>query len=366
MTHSNHDDPKHSDSKHEHAHEEQNDHPSDLTVQDRLAPTSSIEDAMISPLSLLTISSNQLSEIIRFYVDGLHLVLDGPLELSESSLIQKHYGINETSTYQIYHLHRPGVEGSIPIQVFIWDQPQPHIHQNWGALELGSFSIGFPNLDQSALDQKMRTQGFGGLNEIEIYQLQSPNGMPYTIKETIFKAPDYIHAVGIERCDGMPPLGAVDPHTGLGGPAYSSQIIRNTDDTLRFYRELLGLELRASWEWESAGTDGALNIPDGTVFKFSLVYAPGATSGHLLFVEYMNQEVIEPLHPPRFPHVGIGMWSFQVKDLSAIMTKVQQQNWNVLHGQTSYIHPILGSITSITLIDPNHFLIELYQPTLCT
>ena len=161
----------------------------------------------------------------------------------------------------------------------------------------------------------------------------------------------------------MPPLGEVDPATGMGGPAYSAQIIRDTEASLRFYTELLGLELRAGRVWESAGTDGALNVPDGTMFKFSLVYAPGATSGHLLFVEYLNQPQIEPQVAPRPPHLGMGMWSFEVKDLDAVISRAVEQEYDHFRGLLTYEHPLLGMIHSITFLDPDGFLVEIYQVT---
>ena len=245
--------------------------------------------------------------------------------------------------------------------LWVWSSSSSPIHQSWNALELGPFSIGFPNLDQTTLDQKMRKAGFQGLNKMEVYPLQRSDGTEYTIKETIFNGPNFIHAVGIERCDGMPPLGDVDPQTGMGGPAYSAQIIRNTEASLLFYTQILGLELRAGWVWESAGTDGALNVPDGTTFKFSLVYAPGARSGHLLFVEYLNQPVINPTSPPRLPSLGMGMWSFEVKNLTDLLTRASQAQYPLFRSPLNYKHPLLGPIQSALFHDPDGFLIEVYQ-----
>ena len=337
------------------------------SIQDRLAPTSSKEDAQIEPLSLITLSTSSLEEIRSFYVDGLGLTLNGPYTESLPSALYDHYPLKDQNHKslkgELYSLTRPTVSSCIPIMLWVWPESSfpSSIHQSWNALELGPFSIGFPNLDQTRLDQKMRKMGIQGLNEMEVYSLQRPDGSEYTIKETIFNGPDYVHAVGIERCDGMPPLGEVDLQTGMGGPAYSAQMIRNTEASLSFYTQLLGLELRAGWVWESAGTEGALNVPDGTTFKFSLVYAPGARSGHLLFVEYLNQTEIEPLSPPRLPSLGMGMWSFEVKDLTHLLRCADEAQYPLFRPPLSYTHPLLGLIESALFLDPDGFLIEVYQ-----
>ena len=159
----------------------------------------------------------------------------------------------------------------------------------------------------------------------------------------------------------MSPLGAVDPSTGLGGPAYSAQVIRSTSASLKFYTGVLGLERRAGWVWESAGTEGALNVPDGTVFEFSIIYSPGATSGHLLFVEYLNHVPIEPNSPPRLPNLGLGMWSFEVKNIQQILSRARRESYPIFQDCLVYTHPILGRIESVVFIDPDDFLVEVYQ-----
>ena len=71
------------------------------------------------------------------------------------------------------------------------------------------------------------------------------------------------------------------------------------------------MELRSDRTWKSAGTEGALNVPDGTIFRFSIVYAMGATSGHLLFVDYENVASLSNGVAPRLPIAGSGCGPFQ-------------------------------------------------------
>ena len=102
----------------------------------------------------------------------------------------------------------------------------------------------------------------------------------------------------------------------LGGPAYSAQVVADSDAMIAFPVDILGYELRSDRIWESAGSEGALNVPDGTVFRFSILHARGATTGHLLLVDYQNRQPIDPGVVPRLPNRSID-WVLQVQDLDS-------------------------------------------------
>jgi len=234
------------------------------------------------------------------------------------------------------------------------------MHKTWSALELGPFSMGFPNGDQINQDKKLRKLGFGALNNIEIYDVPRPDTSRYPIHETIFNGPDFVHGVGIFRGDGMSQLGAID-NNKLGGPAYSAQVIENSDKVLAFYTNVLGMELRSDRVWESAGSKGALNVPDGTVFRFSIVYAKGAKSGHMLFVDYQNVEAIDPGVTPRIPNRGIGLWTYPVKDLDEVLARARNAEIEILHAPVIYNSPTLGKVRVASIVAPNNFIIELFE-----
>ena len=160
----------------------------------------------------------------------------------------------------------------------------------------------------------------------------------------------------------MRQLGPVSSVNGLGGPAYSAQMVENSDEMLAFFLEVLGLELRSDRIWESAGSEGALNVPDGTVFRFSIVYAKGATTGHLLFVHYQNVDAIDNGVMPRLPNRGMGAWSFPVTDLDQVIRNAKNSKVQILQEPISYESPALGNARVATLLAPNGFLIELFEP----
>lgn len=336
--------------------------------RDSLSPKTDRNDALALPLQTVTLSTVSLEQTRLFYVDGMGMTLTGPAQVSPALKAQQRslWAIPQGVDWQEYHLTRPEAETeqgrpAMSIRVLLLDQPQPAIHASWDPRSLGGFSMGFPNTKQIEVDAKVRDLGFGALNEIEIYDVPRTDGSMYAIEETIFNAPDFVHAVGINRL-GMTPLGAVTGESGLGGPGYSAQAIDNGDLVLSFYTEVLGLEMRRDSVWQSAGQDGAMSLPNGTEFRFSLLFAKGfGPGGHLLFVDYLNIDHIEPNAPPRVPNLGIGMWSFPVTDLAAVLSNAESFGSDIVHAATQIDDPLHGQITAATLLAPNGFLIEVYE-----
>ena len=339
----------------------------DFDPLDSLSPKTSRTDALALPLQTVTLSTVSLEQLRLFYVEGMGMTLTGPVTVPDDVKAQQRalWEIPEEIGWQEYHLTRPGATiGGRPgmsVRVLVLDTPTPTIHASWNARSLGGFSMGFPNRQQPALDARIRKLGFGALNSLEIYDVPRTDGSPYTIHETIFNAPDFVHAVGIDRV-GMLPLGAVDTETGLGGPGYSAQVVADSDTVLAFYTEVLGLELRRDAVWQSAGEDGAMALPNGTAFRFSIVFAKGyGPGGHLLFVDYTNGEGIENNAPPRVPNRGIGMWSFPVTDIAEVARRADAFGARIVHEPVALEDPLHGNVRVMTVLAPNGFLVELYE-----
>jgi len=330
--------------------------------RDALAPKSTVDEALALPLHVVTIATRDLDLSRKFYVDGWGMQVDGPLPISRSQRIKltRHWQLPVDLGWEVYHLHRAGVDGVAHIRLLVLDRDTPHIHKSWNALELGPFSMGFPNEKAEWVDKHLRDLGFDSLNKMEVYPVPRTDGSTYMIYETIFNGPDFVHAVNIQRGDGMAQLGPVADN-GLGGPGYSAQVIEDSDKVLGFYQEVLGMELRSDRHWKSAGSEGALNVPDGTEFRFSIVYSKGATSGHLLFVDFMNREPINTGVPPRLPNRGIGLWTFPVTDLDQVLVNANLFGSEVVSQAKQREFPILGKVRSASLMAPNGFVVEVFE-----
>jgi catechol 2,3-dioxygenase-like lactoylglutathione lyase family enzyme len=331
---------------------------------DPLAPKTRAEDALTLQLHTATLITADLETALRFYRDGLGLTARGPLPVDSATreIQRRLWGIPSVMSWELYLLERPTVPGTIQIRLLVLDRETPLMHSTWDGREPGTFSLGFPTTDLPPWDRELRAMGFDSMNPLSEYRVPHPDGSDYRMQETILKAPDFMHAVTLSRRDGMPQLGPVDPETGRGGPVYSAQILEDSHGVLSFYTEVLGLELRSDRQWKSSGSKGALAVPDGTVFRFAIVYSPGARFGHLLFLDFQGKGLPPTGVEPRPPNRGLAMWSFPVRDLAEIENRVEEHGTPVVGRPFTYESPSLGRHRAMTVLAPNGFLVELFEP----
>ncbi len=329
---------------------------------DPLAPTSSGENALVGPLYMVTLASNDFKYVEYFYSKGMGMTMEGPIPQPASKMQRQRrfWDIPKVINWKTYRLHRPSAPGTIQIRLMLIDKETPTIHQSTDSRELGPFSLGFPNLNQKQLDAEIRSMGFEAMADLQEGKVSRPDGSSYRYLETIFQAPDFVHAVGIERKDGMPQLGPVDEKTSKGGPAYSAQVIENADEFLSFLTEVLDWEVRADRQWTTS-PGSALGLPEGIPFRFSLAYAKGASSGHLLFIDYEDDSAIATDVAPKVPNRGLGMWTFQTRDIQEVKRRAEAHGTKIIYGPVTYDEPILGMSKVMTMLAPNGFLIEIFE-----
>jgi catechol 2,3-dioxygenase-like lactoylglutathione lyase family enzyme len=333
-------------------------------VSDALAPKTTDADAVTKQLHTTTLCTTDLEAVKAFYGDGLGLRITGPIELDTGvrEIQRALWGIPEDLGWQLFIMDRPAVPGTVQVRVLVLDRETPSIHTTWDPQEPGPFSMGFPTTDLETWDPELRDKGWTSLMPLSRYQIPRPDGTSYEIQETIFNAPDFMHSVTISRGDGMPQLGPVDPATGRGGPIYSAQIVEGSDEVLEFYVDVLGLELRSDRQFKSSGSKGALGVPDGTEFRFAIVYAHGATFGHLLFLDFQGRLGLPSSGVAwRPPNRGMAMWSFPVRDMDEMLDRLSAAGIEPFSPPVEYESPSLGHHRSVTVLDPSGFMVELFQ-----
>ena len=329
---------------------------------DPLAPRTSAADAATGPLHTATISTSDLAGSLRLYRDGLGMRVRGPLAISDAvrKIQNMLWGIPPAERWTMYLLDRPGVDAAVRIRLLVFEGTAPASRATWDPREPGPFTLGFPTTNLPDLDARLRRLGFESLAPMEQSQIPRPDGTKYGLLETVFKGPDKVHAVGVSRLDGMPQLGPVDPATGHGGPAYSAQVVVDSDAVVRFYCELLGLELRSDREWKS-GPTSAIGLPAGTPFRLALIYSPGASTGQLLLMDFRNGTAAASGVEPRPPGRGLGMYSFAVRSLDATAAALRAAGVTVVGGPIDYDSPDLGPHRAMTVLAPNGVIVELFE-----
>jgi catechol 2,3-dioxygenase-like lactoylglutathione lyase family enzyme len=329
---------------------------------DPLAPRTSAADAATGPLHTATISTGDLDGTLRLYRDGLGMRVRGPLTVSDAARRMQNtlWGMAPAQTWTMYLLDRPGVGAAVRVRLLVFEEPRPAVRATWDPREPGPFTLGFPTANLPELDARLRRLGFDSLAPMEQSQIPRPDGTKYGLQESVFKGPDRVHAVGVSRLDGMPQLGPVDAATGHGGPAYSAQVVVDSEKVVRFYCDVLGMELRSDREWKS-GPTSAIGLPAGTPFRLALIYSPGASTGQLLLMDFRDGAAKPSGASPRPPNRGLGIYTFEVKSLDATAAKLRAAGAGVIAGPIRYDSPDLGLCRAMTVLAPNGVIVELFE-----
>lgn len=332
-----------------------------VTQRDITEPTSSALEAIAGPLQIITLCTHQPDSLERLLRQGLGMRKRGPVSYSRKEIQQlsRFWHIPDSMPFQISYYDRPAALGTIVLRVLSFQHPLPETRSRYGPQESGPFTIGFPNNQQEKLHAQLLQMGYTTLAPLQVSWLSKPDGSQYKYLETIYKGPEWLQAVGIERGNGMSPLSNIDTLTQMGGPGYSAMNVTGVSDTvLAFFTQVLGYELRRDQVWKT-GNGSALGLPSGIPFRFSIAYAKGATSGHLLFLDFLQTNPVAGPHPPHLPNKGIGMYSFYTNSLAAVLQRARDFGAIILSDITSLSEPMIGKSRRILLLAPNQVYIEI-------
>jgi hypothetical protein len=331
--------------------------------RDLTEPSSSAAEALCGPIEIITLCTNHPDSLVRFFEGGWGLRKLGPFApgIREKRRLSKQWQLQTNTNFQLMYFDRPSAPGTILLRILIFEQNNPLIRSGYGPGENGPFTIGFPNARQEEVHDKMLSLGYTTLAPMQAALLSKPDGSKYNYLETIYKGPEWIHAVGIERGNGMPQLSNIDSATGLGGPGYSAMNVTGMGDTMiAFLTNILGYEIRRDQVW-TTGKGSALGLPAGMPFRFVIAYAKGATSGQLLLMDFQKKEPIISAHPPHLPNRGIGMYSVTTDQLEEVLTRAIQAGIKILSPPQWCREPLRGSYKSMVLLAPNQVYLEVIE-----
>jgi hypothetical protein len=334
-----------------------------VTQRDLTDPASLVAEAVAGPVAIITLCTNQPDSLELFFVKGWGMRKSGPFSCSPKQRKQLAAGwqIPDSLSFQITYYDRPGAPSNCILRVLSFNKKVPAIRSKFGPAENGPFTLGFPNTQQEKLHAYLQSLGYQTLAPLQASMLNKPDGTQYKYLETIYKGPEWLYAVGIERGNGMPPLSEVDSISQLGGPGYSALNVSGISDTvLAFFTQVLGYELRRDQVWKT-GEGSALGLPAGIPFRFSIAYAKGATSGHLLFLDFQKTAPVKSAHPPHIPNAGIGMYSFRTSKFDKLLANAISFGIPIISGPGYLTDPWLGKYRSVVMMAPNQVYIEVIE-----
>jgi len=334
-----------------------------VTNRDLTEPLSSSADALCGPVEIITLCTHEPDSLAVFFEQGWGLRKQGPFRLSknERKKLALHWNLPADAGFQCMYFDRPNAPGTILIRVLVFDKKMPMIRSDYGPTENGPFTIGFPNARQEEMHKKLSAMGYSTLAPLQAAMLNKPDGSQYKYLETIYKGPEWLLAVGIERGNGMPQLSNIDSATGLGGPGYSAMNVTGmSDSVIGFLINVLGYELRRDQVW-TTGKGSALGVPAGIPFRFAIAYAKGAKSGHLILMDFQKNKPVSPANPPHLPYRGIGMYSVSTQQLDEVLSRAIQAGIHIVAGPGKCKDPVIGSYKNIVLMAPNQVYIEVME-----
>jgi len=322
---------------------------------DPMEPIADSKGAIAGPLSGALLVTRDVPLLKKTYVDGVGLTMRGPLALSSATVAAQRqlWGMPKDMSWEVYVLERRGVADAIKIIAIIPDRDTPEIRKTFDREETGPYALGFPMSDIDVVDQRMTDLGFRRtLASVNRYSLQLRDGTPYEITEASYEVADNTRLVLLSRGNGLPQNGTLDASTGMGGPAYSSLIVEDSDSMEAFFTQVLDFERRTSREWTTFSPR----------FRYLTLHALGARTGNLGLVEYAKEERKPATGvPPRPPNRGLAGWTFRVRSVPLVLKRAEARGTKVLAGPQEFDDPRFGQVIAASLIAPNGLLIEIFE-----
>ena len=334
-----------------------------MNTTNPLAPGETKGDALVGTLAAATVVTSDMERCRAFYSElmGLEPAIDDLADDIRGPLTQL-WGLEEEGDWEHVLYQQPGNTDMPYLRVIGVAGDRPEVRPGMNALLEGGLAVGFACADMEKLIAESERTGFGTVAGVTRIPLHRPDGTPYDALETHLRAPDGVYVLGIARPPDLAPICPISEGTLTGGPAYSSQVINNGQRSLDFYTEVLGYEVRRDIDLPSEGpAGGLLDVPPGSNMRFLQVFAPGAESKYLVFLDWYDTGA-DAVAPSRPPNRGMVMWSFMTTDLDAVLERARRFGAEVLCEPLIVdARPAAIATRRATLAAPNGFAIELVE-----
>lgn len=331
-------------------------------TQDIFVPESKPEDALAGQLNTITYVTSSPDEVTKALVEGLGLQSTRWLspEAENKAPLNDYLGFANDESWKACLFFRNDQGANIRIRVIhVSDQtPQvrPELHGNY----LGGATIGFPMKNTEAREAKMASAGFPSSVGVKRLEFSSPTGETYISEEVHFPAPENIYLLGVNRPDIFVPVGPIQEDAEIGAAAYSAICVADSEATKDFYGNVLGYEFRRDMSMP-VGPGSGLGQTEGSAERFIQAFAPGSSTGYLVFLDHSEDRItLDP--PPSFGPIsrGLTMWSFPTDNIDEVHRRAVAANVDILHGPTVIESPFLPRTKTLLMRDPGGCPIEVF------
>ena len=317
--------------------------------------------ALTGYLNTATLCTIDIKGYKDFYGNTMDMKVSGPIAQSSTQIEKQKqfWNLPANLEYDIYHFYREAVPSLLHLRVLHLKTPTPHIHKSYNSYELGSFSLGFPTSDAKAFDNRMKAAGVGAMAPMQVGDIVRADGVPGQYIETIYKGPDFLHCVGIERV-GIPQLAPCDPQSEFCGPGYSALVVKDADREITFYTEVLDWYTLYDQIWKTS-PGSALGIPEGTPYRFTGYYAKDSKQNYIISLEFEKGSEIDTGVTSCIPNQGLGMYTFFARSVDEIIAKAKEHNIKIISLPEIIEDPIIGKGKACLLQTPGGMYAEIFE-----
>lgn len=331
--------------------------PGTKTSTDPLAPKSDAAGAFAGPIACITLITRYPADTAQFYGAVMEMeAQDAATPLDQRQDQRKLWGLPENFKWIETVFWRPRLPEVPLLRVLASEQAGKPVRPDMIARLEGGLSVGFAMRDLDAVVAHGAELGFDTTAGIGALDMQRTDGTVYQALECHFRAPDDVYALGVGRPPDLAPVGPIEPDRSVGGPAYTGQVMNHREETMRFYTDLLGYEVRRSIPVSGPVAERGLGLPSGTTMQFLQVFAPGSTSGYFIVLDFGDGGIPNDAVAP--PHSGVVMWTFPVESAAEVAARVSEVGCSLVAGPLETENPYFGPHTAVSVRTANGFLVE--------
>lgn len=330
--------------------------PNSNSSNDPLAPGSG-DDGLAGPIACVTLITRSPDRVREFYSSVMQMECKqhtaSPAIVSSQRQLWALPADFEW-TESVYY--RPGLPDVPLLRVLASEQAAEPVRPGMASRLEGGLSVGFAMRDLEPVVAQGAELGFETTAGIGALDMQRADGSAYQALECHFRAPDDVYALGVSRPPDLAPVGPIEADRTVGGPSYTGQVMNHRKDTLRFYTDVLGYEVRRSMSVSGPVAEKGLALPPGTAMDFLQLFAPGSTSGYFIVLDFGDAG--QANEATAAPHAGVVMWTFPVKSVAAVAEGAESAGCTIIAGPLTVETPYFGTHKALTVRSSNGFVVE--------
>jgi len=183
-----------------------------------------------------------------------------------------------------------------------------------------------------------------------------PVWLPITVQETVFVGPDNVTIGTFEKV----PAGETESPHNIIRLDHCAQYVKDIDQSIKFYCDVLGLNLRERITLPTGLLDKLMAVPPGTEVQHAMIQKRDQASLNiqLLQASVAGKSLTAIARPP---NLGVFLSSYEVDYLSQFINKLGEAGAPIVTGPVELHDKVHGRLNVVITAGPNGELIQLFE-----